>query len=187
MSKKSTRIVPIKLDDLTDEQIAVFGSRNDPRCELNLFKVLVQHPTLFKNFGPFAMQLGRQTILPLRDKEILVLRTLTLCKENYELVHHLYIARQAGLSDAEIEAAKRGGKGLSAFDLVLVKAAEELVKDHCISDETWAALAARYTTEQLIETVFMVGNYTLMSMVNSSLGILPEKDVENSWKPTQKQ
>ncbi|MFC7049864.1 carboxymuconolactone decarboxylase family protein [Emcibacter nanhaiensis] len=186
MALKSPRIAPLNLDDLTDEQITVLGDRNDPRCELNFFKVMIQHPDLLKNYTPFAMQLGRTPTLPFRDKEILILRTLTLCQEEYELAHHHLIARQAaGLTDDEFEAA-RSGKGLDAADQVLARTAEELVGNQCISDETWAALAERYSQGQLIELVFMVANYTLLSMVNNSLGIQPEHNVEETWKPTDK-
>ncbi len=59
----------------------------------------------------------------------------------------------------------------------------ELVADYRISDATWATLAERYTTEQLIEVVFVVANYSLMSMVTNTFGITPESDVGGSWKP----
>lgn len=186
MSVYSPRVVPLHLDKISDEQAAIIGDRNDPRSELNFFKVLVQHPALFKSYAPFAMQLGANTILPPRDKEVLILRTSTLCNETYESAHHLYIAREAGMTDQEIDAARQGGEGLSPFDQALMRAAEELVADHCISDETWASLAERYTTEQLIEVVFMVANYTLLAMVNNSLGIQPEEEVDKTWKPGQK-
>ena len=186
MALKSPRIAPLDLDNLTEEQAAVLGDRNDPRCELNFFKVMVQHPDLLKTYTPFAMQLGRTPTLPLRDKEILILRTLTLCQEEYELAHHRVMAQKAGLTDDEFEAAK-AGKGLSESEQVLVRAAEELVQDQCISDETWAVLADGYSKGQLIELVFMVANYTLLSMVNNSLGILPEDNVEAFWKPIDKQ
>lgn len=183
MPPKSPRIVPLELDQIPDEQIEPFGGRSNSRCELNFFKTLIQHPSLLKSYTPFAMQLGATPLLPARDKEILILRTSILCKETYESAHHLHIARQAGMTDEEIEAARQGGEGLSAFDQALARAAEELVREHCISDETWAVLAQKYTTEQLIEVVFMVANYTLLAMVNNSLGIQPEDDVENAWKP----
>lgn len=183
MTPKSPRIAPLELNQIPDEQIEPFGGRSNPRCELNFFKTLIQHPSLLQNYTPFAMQLGANPTLPARDKEILILRTSSLCKETYELAHHLYIARQAGMTDDEIEAAKQGGKGLSAFDQALATAAEELVRDHCITDETWAVLAQHYTTEQLIETVFMVANYTMLAMVNNSLGIQQEAEVEKAWKP----
>jgi len=186
MSLNTPRVAPLPLDQVPDEDVALFGGRDNPRNQLNFFKVLVQHPTLLKNYEPMAMQLGRQPSLPLRDKEILILRTSGLCKETYELAHHFVIARQAGMTDEEIKAALEGSEGLSPFEQALVKAAEELVSEHCISDATWAVLAERYTTKQLIELVFMVANYTLLAMVNNSLGIQTETDIEKAWKPTDK-
>jgi len=186
MTDKSPRITPLALDEIPDELLEPFGGRSNTRCELNFFKILIRHPSLLKNYTPFAMQLGAKPLLPPRDKEILILRTLVLCQETYESAHHLYIAREAGMTDEEIEAARRGGEGLPPFDRALVDAAEELVRVHCVSDDTWAVLAKRYTNEQLIELVFLVANYTLLAMVNNSLGIQPEDDVEHTWKPTQK-
>jgi 4-carboxymuconolactone decarboxylase len=184
MSANSPRIAPISLDQVPDADMAMFGGRENPRNQLNFFKVLIQNPVLLKKYEPLAMQLGREPSIPSRDKEILILRTSILCGETYELAHHLFIARQAGMSDEEIEAAKNGGAGLSPFEQALARAAEELVRSHCISDDTWAVLAARYTNSQLIEVVFMVANYTLLAMVNNSLGIYPEDQVEHAWKPT---
>jgi len=183
MSPKQTRVVPLERDQLTEEQLDILGDRNDPRGELNFFKVLVQHPKLFKSYTPFAMQLGLHTTLPARDREVLVLRTCTLCHETYELAHHLYIARQAGMTDEEIRLAQQGSDCLAPFERTLARAAEELVSDFCVSDETWAVLAERYNTEQMIEVVFMVANYALLAMVNNSLDIQPEEAVEETWKP----
>lgn len=186
MTTYKTRIPPLNLDALTDEQASVLGDRNDPRCELNLFKTLVQHPSLLKIYTPFAMQLGRQSILPPREREIAVLHTLGRCKEVYETAHHLHIGQKIGLSVAEIESAKQDGAILSAQEQTLIKAVDELMEKYCLSDHTWAALAERYSTEQLIEFVFVVGSYTMGAMVNNTLGIQPETAVEETWKPTDK-
>lgn len=184
MPAQSRRIAPMPLEQVPDADMALFGGRDNPRNQLNFFKVLIQNPALLKNYEPLAMQLGREPTIPLRDKEVLILRTSTLCGESYELAHHLFIARQAGMTDAEIEEAKCGGSGLAPFEQALARAAEELVRNHRITDATWAVLAGRYTNSQLIELVFMVANYTLLAMVNNSLGIYPEDQVEHSWKPT---
>ncbi|MDP3908702.1 carboxymuconolactone decarboxylase family protein [Novosphingobium sp.] len=184
MPQTTPRIAPLPLDQVPDETMALFGGRDNPRNQLNFFKILVQNPILLKKYEPFAMRLGREPSIPLRDKEVLILRTSTLCGETYELAHHLFIARQAGMTNEEIEAAKQGSNDLPPFERALVKAAEELVRDHCIADDTWTVLAARYTNSQLIELVFMVANYTLLAMINNSLGIYPEDEVEHAWKPT---
>ncbi|HMP56797.1 MAG TPA: hypothetical protein PKD92_09535, partial [Novosphingobium sp.] len=81
MPASTPRIVPITLDQVPDDIMAQYGGRENPRNQLNFFKVLVQHPTLLKNYEPMAMQLGRDPSIPQRDKEFLVLRTLALCGE----------------------------------------------------------------------------------------------------------
>ena len=57
-------------------------------------------------------------------------------------------------------------------------AADELHTNAKVSDATWAALSARYTTQQLMDTVFAVGQYTLVSMALNSFGVQLDKGVK---------
>jgi hypothetical protein len=65
----------------------------------------------------------------------------------------------------------------------LVRAAHELIHNHFVSDATWAALAERCSTLQLMELVFIVGNYSMLVMATNSFGVQPERNVAESWKP----
>ena len=40
-----------------------------------------------------------------------------------------------------------------------------------VSDATWAALAERYDTEQLLDTVFTVGQYHTVAFALNSCGV----------------
>jgi alkylhydroperoxidase family enzyme len=82
------------------------------------------------------------------------------------------------MSEAEIEAARTGGASLGQFEQCLMRAAEELVRQQRVSDPTWACLAERYSREQLMETVFVVGCYTIMATITRSFGIEVEQDSE---------
>ena len=62
-------------------------------------------------------------------------------------------------------------QGWTDFDATLLRAADELHADQCISDDTWAALAARYDTQQLIELPMLVGHYHLVAMTLNTLGV----------------
>jgi 4-carboxymuconolactone decarboxylase len=179
----TTRIAPIPSKEFTDEQANIAGGRGGARGELNFVRTLVQHPKLYGSWIPFAEQLVLGSSLPAREREILIIRTSERCGEKYEMAHHLVIARTLGLSDGEVEGARRGGAGLTQFEHALLEAVDELVTEHCVSDATWAKLAERYTTPQLMEVVFTVANYSLMAMVTNSFGIQPEADVEKAWKP----
>jgi 4-carboxymuconolactone decarboxylase len=179
----SPRIPLIPTAEFTDQQAQLGGGRGSPRGELNIVRALVNHPALYRSWIPFAEQLVYGSTLPAREREILIIRTGELCGERYEAIHHVHIGRTAGLSDEEMRSAATDGVLLSEFEQALVRASNELIADHCISDTTWATLAGRYTREQLMEVVFVVANYSLMAMVTNSFGIIPEADVGAAWKP----
>ena len=167
MAKSTPRIPPVSPGAFTAEQKALVGDWT----AMNFATVIVEHPGLYRALMPLIAKLIGGSDLPPRDREILVLRTLALCDETYERAHHGLIARNAGMTDAEIEAAATGAAGLSPFDRTLVKAAEELHRDQRVADDTWSALAERYSSVQRMEVVALVGLYALMAMLTKSFDI----------------
>jgi alkylhydroperoxidase family enzyme len=168
MRPSSPRIPLVSRDAYTPDQAALASGRDG----YILTRMLVQHPDFYRVFIPYLTKLMSGSLLPSRDREILILRTLGLCDESYEEHHHTSLGLQIGMSADEVEAA-RDGKGavLGTLDRILMKAAEELVNDRCMSDETWAVLAKGYTVNQMIEVVFLVGSYTMLSMATNSFGM----------------
>lgn len=168
MDKTAVRIPPLSVAAMTEEQKALIGRWTS----MNFAAVMVTHPALYKTLVPLIAKVISGSDLPPRDREILVLRTLGLCGEVYELHHHGLIASNAGMTPAEIEQVSAGNAaGLSPFDRSLVKAAEELARDQCVSNTTWQELAQRYSPVALMEVVSLVGVYTLMAMLTKSYGI----------------
>ena len=86
---------------------------------------------------------------------------------------HELIAKRGGLSDADIERVKEGPKapGWSADEAALLQLADDLYEHSVVSDTTWAALAKKYSTEQLMDAVFTVGQYNLVSWALNSFGV----------------
>jgi alkylhydroperoxidase family enzyme len=182
MHTTAPRIAPIPVSDFTPEQLAL-AKPGGGREELNLTRTMVQHPALYGALIPFSEQLVFRSQLGLREQEILILKTIAACRGEYEIAMHDAVAKNVGLTDSEIEAAKSQGAGLPPFEQALVRAADELVRGHFISDATWAALAERYATQQLMELVFLVGNYALLAMATNSFGVQPEENAAEKWKP----
>jgi alkylhydroperoxidase family enzyme len=168
------RIPPASLDTMTDAQKKILGTGWSK--DLNYCRVLIQHPELFRAYNPLIAKTIPYSDLPARDRQILVLRTLALCNEVYEATHHEHISHNAGLTDADIEAARTNGPGLSPFEKTLVKAADELVRDAMIGDATWKALAERYSQIQLMEVVAVVGCYKMLAMIMKTYGIQLEDE-----------
>ncbi len=172
MTQRPPRLEPLPPEQFTDEQRELVGDWS----HLNFSRVVVRHPAMYRVFLPFIDKVIRATELPPRDREILVIRTLAHSGEIYEAHHHDLIARNAQMSDAEIAAIRQEGAGLSDFDRLLMRAADELAQGHDLGDDTWTLLAAQYTEVQLMELVFLVGCYTVMAMATNSLGIPLESD-----------
>ncbi len=144
----------------------------------NIFKTLANHPQLAGKFGVWGNQILFKSSLSPRDRELAILRIGWLAKATYEWHHHVAIGRDhAGMSDAEIALAQAGPvAGGDGDDDVLLRAVDELVGDHFISDATWALLARRFNQTQLIDLVFTVGQYSMVSMALNSFGVPLEDD-----------
>ena len=108
-----------------------------------------------------------------RSEEIAILRVGHLCRSGYEFHQHTRVGKTAGLSDAEIERIKQGpeAEGWTSLERAILQAVDELHRDAFISDATWKALAAHYDEKQLIDLVFTVGQYTMVSMALNTLGV----------------
>jgi 4-carboxymuconolactone decarboxylase len=140
--------------------------------DLNLFRVMMHHPDLTRRWTVFAGHVLQKQTLPPRDRELLILRIGWLNQAEYEWAQHVEIAKRAGIAAEEIERIKQGpAAGWSAKESALLQAADDLFERSVVSDATWAALAASYSTQQLMDAVFTVGQYNLVSWALNSFGV----------------
>ncbi len=168
------RVEPLGDDQLDPETRERFGSGPI----LNIFRTLAHHPKLMKRWLVFGNHILAKSTLAPRERELVILRIAWLCRCGYEWGQHVVIARNSGLSDEEIERITTGpdADGWSDLERLLLRATDELHADAFISDATWSGLSAHLSTEQLIDLVFTVGQYNLVSMALNSLGVQPESD-----------
>jgi alkylhydroperoxidase family enzyme len=77
------------------------------------------------------------------------------------------------MTDDEIRSAQTGPDtpGLPELDRLLLQATDELHGDAHVADATWAGLSEHLTTQQLMDVVFTVGQYNLVSMALNSFGV----------------
>ncbi len=148
------------------------------RGVINVFATLVRYPKLFKRWGVFAAHVLFKSSLGPRDREILILRIAHLCGSDYEWGQHVSIGRDAGLTDEEIEAIgdRADAQILAAPDRLLLDATDQLRRDTCIAPETWQALAAHYSEQQMLDIIFTVGNYNMLAMALNSIGVELDDD-----------
>ena len=140
---------------------------------LNIFRTLANHPDLARRWMVFANHILGKSTLPVRERELVILRIGYLCQAGYEWGQHVLIAREAGMTDEEIRSCKTGPDtpGLSELDQLLLKATDELHGDAHVSDDTWNGLTGHLSQQQLMDLVFTVGQYNLVSMALNSFGV----------------
>lgn len=179
MRLSEPRVGPLDPSQWDDEQKQVMR-RWEPGPISNIFLTLARHPQLLKRWTVFGNHVLLKSTLPERDRELLILRIGWLCRSEYEWGQHVAIGRRAGLSDEEIRRVAEGPEapGWQPFEAALLRAADELHGDAFIGDATWKQLGERYGTQQLMDVVFTIGQYQLVSMVLNTLGIQREAGVE---------
>ncbi len=173
MRLRQPRIQPVTEAEWTDDSRPVLAANSARGPVLNVFATIARHPKLLKRWVVFANHVLNGSTLPPRERELVILRTGFLCRSGYEWAQHASIGRAAGLTDAEIERLTLGSTddGWGSGDRALLRATEQLVADHFIDDTTWAELSATWSEQQMMDLVFAVGQYTLVSMALNSFGV----------------
>jgi alkylhydroperoxidase family enzyme len=180
MRLKEPRVPPAEIADLDGEAKEMIERYRRDGAVPNIFATLVHHPKLMKRWTVFANHILSKSTLPPRDREIAILRVGWLCRAVYEFSAHVRIGKQVGMTDEEVERVTKGADapGWTPFEAALIRAVDELKADAIIGDATWAALAERYDTPQLMDLVFTIGQYNLVSMALNTLGVQPESRYE---------
>lgn len=183
MRLQSPRIPPLEPKDWDPKLKKAMGLKTDAhrrealnpmlRQVYNIMGTLANHPTLLRSWNPFSGHVMGSNSLAPRERELLILRIGWLCRSGYEWGQHAVIAKWAGLKPEEIERVPDGPEhpDWPPADALLLRAADELHADAFITDDTWYALARRYNTRQLMDIVFTVGQYNLVSMALNSFGV----------------
>jgi alkylhydroperoxidase family enzyme len=150
-----------------------------PSRPLPILTVIARHPTLLGPFLEFTGTLATRGALSRRDSELLALRAAWNCRSAFEWGHHVHYARAAGLGDDEIArvAQPEIAAEWTQSERALLAAADELHARQRISASTWAALERGFDEAQRIEIPFIVGQYTMLSMVAESLGVAVEAEL----------
>jgi AhpD family alkylhydroperoxidase len=149
--------------------------RCNPKDASNALATFVNHPALTKAFLRFNVHLLYSSTLPPRIRELAILRVAHRRDCTYEWTHHVGLAKEAGLSDEEIAAVRRG-EADDEFDRAVLTGVDELDEKSQLSDETWAALGERLDDRQRMDYIFTVGCYTLLAMAFNTFGVQLEQD-----------
>jgi 4-carboxymuconolactone decarboxylase len=165
----NARLPPLSLADADPRVRDLLGRlttiRGSDTRLLNVFGTLAHHPELLSHWLGFATYLLTASTLEPRLRELVVLRVGWLCRSPYEWGQHVHVGRLAGVTDEDLRRLTEGpgAAAWTAGERVALAATDEIVARHTLTDATWAALTQHYTTQQVLDLVFLVGQYQLVS------------------------
>ena len=148
-----------------------------------LHKALVNSPGAARAMGGLGQYIRHGAKLDPRLRELAILQVGWLARSPYEWSHHVKIAYDFGVTDADIEAliAESGGAAtaLDATTRLVLKAAREIYAGPGIGYATFAELRAVLDNESLVDLTVTASFYCAVVRVLASLEI----DVEESYMP----
>jgi alkylhydroperoxidase family enzyme len=119
------------------------ADRRTPEGAGPALSTLARHPDLAKAFLTFSYLTYRST-LPPRIRETAILRVAHRTGCAYEWVHHVGFGKEAGLTDEDIAAIRRG-QPKEWLDGAVVRAVDEIDEAATVSDDTWTSWASPST------------------------------------------
>jgi len=140
---------------------------------LNLMGTQLLHPALSKAALPLNAHVAKGISVSTRVRELLILRIAWLQRSEYEYVQHMRQGKSAGLTDEEIERIQWGcaAPGWDPLDAALLRAVDEIHRQARIQDATWTQLAAHFDTRQIMDLVYIVGCYGVVSVFCNTFGV----------------
>ena len=166
------------LDEATLELVRMALQPGAPPAE-NLARTLAWFPGVMRRWLPYGGKFLKGGRLPVRTREIVILRVSVNTRSDYEWSQHVPIGLEAGLSEDEIQALLPGGeRDWPELDAAVIQAVDDLHDDSRISATTWRVLAGVLTPEQLVELPMLAGAYTNLAYFLNSFHVEVEEGLE---------
>ena len=164
-SAQPARLGPV--EDPTPEQAELLEayrafSDGEP---FNIFRTLAHHPKLFKKSMVLATALLLKGNLPPRTREVVILRVAWRSGSVYEWGQHVRIGLDSGLTQEEIDAlATEAAEAITdEGERLAVTVTDELMATVDLTDATWDAAVAQWGEQDLMEMIFLAGNYRMLA------------------------
>lgn len=143
----------------------------------HVLNTLAQHPEVGELFLVFNRYLLKSSTLPVRLRQIAIMRVAWLKKSRYIWSSHLRTSQRAGLEDGIFDPVKNGADDpyWTEDEKIILKATDQLTTSTDLDDNHWQELRTILNEQQILDFLFTLGAYIQMSMVTNVLRIEREE------------
>jgi 4-carboxymuconolactone decarboxylase len=183
-----TLLEPLTADEWGDAEYAAVGAlfgipgeevpragSGEPRdpSRFDILGVLARHPEMsrvFMSYNAFLLQRGE---LPLRLRELAILRVAHARRSAFFWGEHVRVALAGGLPEEDIARLTHGNGQFHDVDRLVLEATDELLTDGRAQAATWQRLVEELDTHQAMELIFVVGTYAMLAMACDTWRLVP--------------
>jgi 4-carboxymuconolactone decarboxylase len=183
------RLAPIPFSDWDEEtrttllsylrrpELYLSGTPDAPPMPV-VFELFANHLPLSETFLSFTdVMAGDQSRLEPRIRELAILRVAWRTGSGYEWTQHRRMGSDEGLTDAQLGAVPEGPASSvwTTTERVVLTAADQMIDEFAVSDETWTDLASSFEPASVFELLFVIGGYLCLAAVLNSIGLRGDK------------
>jgi AhpD family alkylhydroperoxidase len=138
-----------------------------------LYRVLMHAPPIAEGWERLLTAVRQDTGVDPALREMIILRVAVLNRAGFEFDAHVPFARQAGVSDARIEALRAPAlpTDLDEDERDVLTLTDTLTRDVSVEDALMDRLQARHGDQGLVELVTTVAAYNMVSRFLVALGV----------------
>jgi len=182
------RLSPLTEDEWGDDEYAAVGAlfgiagedvpragSGEPRdpSRFDILGVLARHPAMAREFLTYNTFLLQRGELPLRLRELVILRVAHARRSAFFWGEHVKVASAGGLPEADIARLAAGNEGFDGIDQLVLEATDELLADGRAAPQTWRRLVDELGTHQAMELIFVTGTYAMLAMACDTWALMP--------------
>jgi alkylhydroperoxidase family enzyme len=159
----STVAIPLPSEQTVQQ---IMGKSYQPEKTLNVLKMFAGTEDMFEaTTGIVKAMFSAKGIDP-KIRETIILRAAKVLNAPYEAQANVVMAKNAGLSAAEIDAVATDGpvSGINPEYVLVCKATDELSKSGTLRDETVRELLDKYGETISRKIVLMIGWFNMLSL-----------------------
>jgi 4-carboxymuconolactone decarboxylase len=139
------------------------GHAADP-LNFDIIGLLARHPDMTRRFLTFNGWLLQRGELPLRLRELAILRVAHTRRSAFFWGEHNRVATEGGVPVEDIARLADGNDGFNGADRLVLEATDELLTHGRAGASTWQRLTEELGTHQSMELIFVVGTYAMLAM-----------------------
>ena len=174
-----SRLPSINRDALAPDDQAVWDRIATVRTGVRgPFGVLMHVPTLADRVAALEDYFRFNAALPAVDRELVIMATAREMNARYPWARHEARGREVGTRTEAIEAVRLNGtlEHLTGRERLLVEIVRALLRTHGLPDALYTQALAELDRQQLIETVALVGHYSLIGLTVNAFDVAPPEN-----------